>query len=1406
MVVANEKCHICGAIADFVIDDKAVLLREARCSHCGASVRNSDIAGELLNYIDEPDGDLISMAERLSGLSILNACSSGYIHNALKDLPKYTCCEYFDGVPSGEYQDGILCVDLCNIPFPEETFDLVITEDVFEHIVNYERAMEEILRVLKAGGCHIFTVPVHENKKTESRDGKLPVYHDDPVRPDDGTLVITDWGEDIGDIIEEYGYRVEVKKVHSFYAKEEVSDIDSDYEGYLQNVRCLEQYLKYNSVVIVAEKTENETTHMEKKSESQLFTGERFIPGVEDDKLEMEHYQRYLSVRNLVRGKVVLDAACGEGYGSSIMASVAQSVTGLDIDGDTIERAKANYGQRDNLHFLQGSIEKIPLQDDSVDVVVSFETIEHVSEQMQHAFLGEIARVLKKDGTLIMSTPNKKIYSDLFHYKNEFHVKEFYHNEFLAFLHEKFKYVELFNQSFQIVSMIHACEREQEEIAYFTGNQDYIQNGKYYIAVASNVAVNADTLASVYINHFGEYEENIQRILTLQAEEESRNQHIARLNGKLQTAGERVATLQETDEEKNRHIQKLDGHIEELGSRINELEQQSNELNQQNTELSRQNHELNQQNNALNNQNQELSHRNSELDRANQELHQHIEDQKAQIADLQQTVLNKEGHIELLLEVERQYEHDKTTHAYKLAKKMQRAGNWLLPINSRRRFFARIVYNMFRHPRLMLHVINPKRIRNYLKYMRLEGMEGVKKRYEEAVDIERMQLDPSSRLDLELEQVSDKISADNKSAEDYDVIEFPVCTHPTVSVIIPVYNEFDYTYNCLKSILKNTGNIAYEILIADDCSTDVTKDIEKIAKNVRRITTKENVRFLRNCNHAARYAKGKYILFLNNDTQVQANWMAPLVSLIEQDEKIGMVGSKLVYPDGYLQEAGGIVWNDASAWNYGNRKSPEDPEYNYVKETDYISGAAIMIRKALWEEIGGFDERFAPAYCEDSDLAFEVRKHGYKVLYQPLSVVVHFEGVSNGTDTGSGLKSYQVVNQQKFREKWQDVLTEHLPNAEKVFIARDRSYQKRVLLMVDHYVPHYDKDAGSRTVFQYLRMFVNKGYHVIFIGDNFYRHEPYTTTLQQMGIEVLYGPHYANHWKEWVQENAEFIDYVFLNRPHIAVNYMDFIRNNTHARIIYYGHDLHFLREMRKYEVTGDEKALSDSEDWKTKELALMRKADMVYYPSNVEVGEIAKIDRTIKAKAITAYIFGDFALEKYRVDQRKDIMFVGGFTHTPNADAVLWFTKEILPSILERIPELHFYIIGSNAPLEIQNLASDHVIVKGFVSDEELALLYHNCRISVVPLRYGAGIKGKVIEAMRYGMPVVTTSVGAEGIEGAEQILCIEDETQAIASKLAGLYNNGARLTEMSGKSFEYIRNYFSEESAWRIVAKDFS
>ncbi len=204
-------------------------------------------------------------------------------------------------------------------------------------------------------------------------------------------------------------------------------------------------------------------------------------------------------------------------------------------------------------------------------------------------------------------------------------------------------------------------------------------------------------------------------------------------------------------------------------------------------------------------------------------------------------------------------------------------------------------------------------------------------------------------------------------------LRFAYEEQPKVSIVIPVYNQIHYTYACLVSILEHTKDVSYEVIIADDVSSDATEHLQEFAEGLVICRNSTNQGFLRNCNHAARKARGQYVMFLNNDTQVTAGWLSSLVNLIEQDPSIGMVGSKLVYPDGRLQEAGGIIWSDGSGWNYGRLDDPDKPEYNYVKDVDYISGAAILLPLGLWNQIGGFDTRFAPAYCEDSDLAFEVR-------------------------------------------------------------------------------------------------------------------------------------------------------------------------------------------------------------------------------------------------------------------------------------------------------------------------------------------------------------------------------------------------------------------------------------------------
>ena len=350
------------------------------------------------------------------------------------------------------------------------------------------------------------------------------------------------------------------------------------------------------------------------------------------------------------------------------------------------------------------------------------------------------------------------------------------------------------------------------------------------------------------------------------------------------------------------------------------------------------------------------------------------------------------------------------------------------------------------------------------------------------------------------------------------------------------------------------------------------------------------------------------------------------------------------------------------------------------------------------------------------------------------------------------------------------------------------------------------QDAGSRTVYEYLRLFAANGYNVKFIPDNFNRTPEYTEALQQMGIEVLYGPWYAQHWQEWVREDAAHIRFAFLNRPHISVKYVDVLRRETKARIIYYGHDLHFLREQRQYEITGDPALLESSERWRAIELSMMRKADMAYYPSKIEEEFIHSIDPEIRVKAIPAYIYSNVVTPDYQLDKRSDLMFIGGFNHTPNVDAVEWFAQEIWPKVRGRCPGIRMHILGSHPPKSIEALDAPDFRVHGFVSDDVLATFYNECRISVVPLRYGAGIKGKVVEAMKSGIPVMTTSVGAEGIIGAEDILAIEDDADAFADRIVALYHDEEKLAAMSRTGCEYVRTHYGPENALKTIREDFT
>lgn len=635
-------------------------------------------------------------------------------------------------------------------------------------------------------------------------------------------------------------------------------------------------------------------------------------------------------------------------------------------------------------------------------------------------------------------------------------------------------------------------------------------------------------------------------------------------------------------------------------------------------------------------------------------------------------------------------------------------------------------------------------------------------------------------------------------------LRFPLAMRPDVSIIVPVHDQWEYTHRCLQAVLEHTEDIQYEVILADDASVDATVRATDLLENV--VVLRDGVRrgFLDNCNEAVKHARGRYLVLLNNDTAVQPGWLHYLLEVVEEDPRVGIVGPKLVYGDGTLQEAGGIIFADGNARNYGRGGDTAAPEFNYRKEVDYISGACLLVRRSLWDAVGGFDRRYAPGYYEDPDLAFAARQQGFRVVYQPQSVVVHFEGVSHGRDLSTGVKRYQVVNSAKFCEKWESTLTAEQETPDHLFWARDRSRSKTTILVIDHEVPQYDRDAGSRFMWAYLKLFVHLGCHVTFLSAKFDREEPYTSELQRLGIEVLYGDRYRARIKDWIREHGKYLDVVYIHKPFVAAEYIDIIRSHTQAKIVYCPADLHWIREQRRFEVTGVREAGRYAAYWQDSERNVLEKVNVVHVVSEYERAILHEILPDKPIRTVPVYVFDEEPpAEVPPFEYRCDLMFVAGFLHEPNQDAAEWFVEEVMPVIRQALPGVRLHLVGSGSEV-VSGLACEDVVVTGRVSERALRLLYRRMRVVVCPLRFGAGVKGKVVESLFHRVPAVVTPIAAEGLPDIEWYVAVAGGTEEFVAQVIELYESRDRWNRLSGNAGDYVRTRFSRETAASVVARD--
>jgi O-antigen biosynthesis protein len=636
--------------------------------------------------------------------------------------------------------------------------------------------------------------------------------------------------------------------------------------------------------------------------------------------------------------------------------------------------------------------------------------------------------------------------------------------------------------------------------------------------------------------------------------------------------------------------------------------------------------------------------------------------------------------------------------------------------------------------------------------------------------------------------------------------DLPHSDTPQVSIIIPVYNQLDYTLRCLKAIaLHCDQSIPVEIILVNDCSTDQTAELLSPLTAINIINQPSNQGFIAACNQGAAIAKGKYLYFLNNDTEIKPDCIASLVKVLAADQTVGVVGSKLIYPQGMLQEAGGIVWQDASGWNYGRQGNVLAPEYNYLRPVDYCSGASLMVKKDVFDSLAGFAREFSPAYYEDTDLCFAIRHQlGMKVMYQPKSEVIHYEGISSGTSITSGTKQYQTVNALKFREKWQNNLNQdhYLANVglDHVPLAATRHLGQETILVIDSYMPSYDRESGSRRLFELLKIFKALNYHVIFVADNGVREEPYVSVLQNLQIEVLYTQSgYGVTLESQIESRLQLINLAWICRPELNQKYASLIRKQPAIKLIYDTVDLHYLRLKRAWGIDPSRCPKSEWVEMQAQELNMARQADLTITVTTMEQKILEA--QGIEQVAVISNIHRTHQAQIPQFEQRSGILFIGSYNHAPNVDGVQWLCQEVMPFVWQINPDIKVTLLGNNPSPEVLALASDRITVTGYIDDVSPYFLSH--KLSVSPLRYGAGMKGKIGQSLEYSLPVVSTHIGMEGMNlVAEKHILAANSALDFAQQIIRLYTDADLWNTLSSNASKAIANYTPDAVKSQIEA----
>lgn len=1203
---------------------------------------------------------------------------------------------------------------------------------------------------------------------------------------------------------------------------------------------------------------------------AEKIVDERFLPG-SSRITEIESFHRYQVASELCCGRRVLDAACGEGYGTAMLARSAASAVGVDLSEEAVKAASAKY-VAENLSYVVGDALAMPFADASFDCVVSFETIEHVTDPRR--LVAEIRRVLKPSGLLVLSSPNRRAFDRRNRCENggnPYHLHEMEQDELLSLLKEFFPRCAVHAQDAFYNSVIGG---EKSPGRFFVRNaagdvltHETLRTPQYSIVLASDGDL-PELFPSSYVdatfdaddgycwddesvpNQFGLRGE-LERLqdtcgklkATVAAGEaelaEERKSLAARdaalaegksqverlqltiaenavaLAAERESLAARDAALAEGKAQIERLQQTVDANAAALAARDEKLIRGEKERRELRLVLESCKRELNARSHDLAKAKTEVGEARAAtvrargatealrvelaaLRREKDQLDACLEAAKATADGLTvQLKSAKEKSAALVDEAEArkgeldeaktrfEQEHAKAEYLYYLLEEMKKSWSWRLVGKRRLRkragdWFRRLVARLHRigkvvFLRLPMSFVTRRRIKDVL-YSRFGWLLKDVKGYQDWIQLNRL-----------IEELM--VSEDTGLIVPGDV--------PLTSIVIPVYNNLALTRVCIQSIYDNRGKSPFEIIVVDDCSTEDIGALQREFPDVRVVRNERNSGFLLTANRGGREARGEYVVFLNNDTSVLPGWLDELTTALYGHPEAGMIGSQLIHMGTrLLQESGNLICKDGRMLPLGRGESPNHPEFTYFREVDFCSAASIILRKSVFDEMRGFDTAYAPAYFEDPDLALRLQKAGYHNYVMPLSRVMHQEMASYGATLSERCER----NRKFFIERWKDYLAAHSLYDTPEQMAAERKFPRPRVLYIDAEVPMADRGSGGMDAIYFMEYFLRRGYEVVFHGEYTPGFVPkYTSILLRMGVECVYAPQ-RQIW-EYIASNGWTFSLVFVSRIYQARCFDRLLKRHCpQAAYVFNTVDVHFVREQLEAELRKDENLRRLAADTKRYELQVAGAADATIVISKDEkrlltdeygLGNVWHVPqmREVRGRAENT--------------NRSGAVFIGS-AHPPNMDGLKYFHDEILPLLPK---DFKLTVVGGALKKvmgEMQEysalLACPQFEFVGFV--QELGDVLDTALMTVAPLRYGAGTKGKVASSMSYGVPCVSSRFGTEGtgMEDGENIL-IASTPEEFAADIRRLSEDAALWQKISDGGIRFLRDNYSRATVDGIM-----